>query len=447
MVTTNTQLSGLKPSLIEQYFGVWSIDEDRFSSMCEQVRRMNLVAHVRSNSDVVQPAVAMNRTDRKPYQSSGGIAYIDVRGVIMKYQTSFGDGASTLYVQRQLKAAQLDDDISAVVMMLDSPGGTVAGVQELAAAIRGFEKPIGGFIEDLCASACYWLGSQCDMLWANTNTALVGSIGTYSVVYDFSQQAEDNGIKVHVIKAGDFKGSGVPGTKITDEQLAERQRIVETLNKEFISGVAKGRGVALDLVNQWADGRIHPAQTALSLNLIDGIGSLEKFTEQLLSTGEPMTQAAENTPKPATPKEIKAACGKASSDWILEQIDAGHTMDEVNASYSMFLEEKMAADEKKHAEELAAAKQSAKNGTAIDKDDVGANDPVGKSGQQVNADNDSDYESFVSRVNELTAKKMTRHQAIEKAARENPAAYQAYIVASQDGGKARKLAAEKFVTE
>ena len=245
-----------------------------------------------------------------------GIAVISITGALMKQRASFSRATSTALLRRSIRSAAADRDIRGIMMVIDSPGGTVAGTGDLAddiAAAAG-QKPVHAFFEDLAASAAYWVGSQANHVSANP-TALVGSIGTFAVVHDLSKAADDAGIKVHVIKAGEFKGAGAPGSVVTDDQLAQMQIMVDGLNEHFLDGVASGRGMNRAQVNQLNDGRVHIAATAQELNLIDAVESFaaafdrldQQTANQKRSVLAMQTNATTNTPvadnKPTNEKE------------------------------------------------------------------------------------------------------------------------------------------------
>jgi len=185
-------------------------------------------------------------------------------------------------LRQQIRHAFRNTDAAGILLRFDSPGGTVAGTEDLAADIAAAAggKPVYGYAEDLCASAAYWGYSQCTKTFANA-TALVGSIGTYMAIEDLSGHAEQLGVKVHVIRAGTFKGAGTPGTEITDDQLAEWQRIVDELNAHFIAGVARGRRMGESKVRELADGRVHVGQAAVQLGLVDVIESFDDTLARL----------------------------------------------------------------------------------------------------------------------------------------------------------------------
>jgi signal peptide peptidase SppA len=263
---------------LEQYFGAWAVKPDVFTAAYERVLATNWTAHLAGPT----AAAAAARGPRYDYHVfENGLAVLDVRGVLMKQQTSMSASTSLVAMRRTIRHARTNPDVRGVMLRIDSPGGTVAGTQDLAdeiAALRA-AKPVAAYVEDLCASAAYWLASQAETVSANRG--LVGSIGTYAVVQDLSGMAAKEGIKVHVVRAGKFKGAGVAGTEVTSDQLAEHQRIVDALNADFLDAVAKGRGRSRAWVDELADGRVHPAATAQELGLIDHVESFESAMDRL----------------------------------------------------------------------------------------------------------------------------------------------------------------------
>jgi len=157
------------------------------------------------------------------------------------------------------------------------------------------------------------VGSQAAVVSAS-RTSLVGSIGGLMAVADFSAMAKRRGVKVHVITsdgAEAFKGAGVPGTKVTDEQLAYWKGILNGLADHFFRDVAAGRGLSLAQVKELADGRVHLAADAKKLRLIDYVESLDGAMRRLRDT-------------PAGAKKKRYPGGSAEGD--LSNIEAGGTV-------------------------------------------------------------------------------------------------------------------------
>jgi signal peptide peptidase SppA len=212
----------------------------------------------------------------KPYQIAGqGIAVIPIMGPLVKGGGKNGE-VDSVAIRRQLQAAVQDKEIGGIMLVIDSPGGTVAGTDELARDVLAANsvKPVAAHIEDLGASAAYWIASQAGTLTAN-HTAEVGSIGTMAVVEDTSGMAKAEGIVVHVVSTGSYKGAFVPGTEVTSDHLAYLQEQANALNAHFMTAVSKGRKVGMKKVEGWADGRAWIASTALDMGLIDGVTRLE----------------------------------------------------------------------------------------------------------------------------------------------------------------------------
>ena len=185
-----------------------------------------------------------------------------------------------------------DETVKAVIVAINSPGGTTAGTMELAAdiAAAGAAKPCYGFIEDMGASAAYWALSQTKKLYANAG-AMTASIGTISIVYDTSKAFDLAGIKTHVVSTGPMKGAFADGTEITKEQLAYYQGIIDEINSFFISGVAKGRGMSQAAVRELADGSVMMASKAQKAGLIDEVSTLDNVISDLRRKGKSAAKA------------------------------------------------------------------------------------------------------------------------------------------------------------
>lgn len=214
-----------------------------------------------------------------------GMLVIPMRGHLTKGRSSFG-GTSTVEMRRVLRNAASDDSVSGVMLAIDSPGGTAAGTFELAEEVRRFAevKPIRAHIEDLGASAAYWVASQAQTISIN-QLGEAGSIGVVAVLIDSSKALEAQGLKVHVISTGEHKGAGTPGTPITDRQLAVFQEGVDDLNVHFLAGISRGRGITGAALTRVATGRVWIAEKARALGLVDEVMSFEdaigKFAEEL----------------------------------------------------------------------------------------------------------------------------------------------------------------------
>lgn len=261
---------------------------DRLNAFVNSFRKFDLNKHIEAQAAFV----AENETEPAPLyeMAADGIAQITIRGVMTKYGSSL-TGGGTMQMRRAMRDAAADDSVQGILLVVDSPGGTVAGTGDLAddiAATRA-KKPIVAFVEDLAASAAYWIASQATKIVASPNSE-IGSIGTYARVEDWSAAYEKAGVKVHVIKAGEFKGAGEEGTEITDAQLAEWQQEINGINELFVGAVSKGRGKDASELG-WADGKVRRADRALKAGMIDALGTVDTALQELRTMIDDKTKA------------------------------------------------------------------------------------------------------------------------------------------------------------
>lgn len=235
------------------------------------------------------PILNASRTVRDPtneykklYEvTNDGLAVISIDGPMMKFDSKYG-GANTTRIRRALRAVSVDAEVGGTMLLMDSPGGHVAGTMELGDDIRaaGKVKPVHSFASDLCASACYWAASQSARISVNA-IGEVGSIGVVAVLHDYSKMFEAAGVKVHVISTGSMKGAGTEGTEVTEEQLAYFQKMVDDVNQFFLAAVQKGRGMSAKKLGEIADGRVFIASEALSHGLVDAVETFDQAMASL----------------------------------------------------------------------------------------------------------------------------------------------------------------------
>ena len=275
----------------DAYCGPWAMDEHVMRVMVGEFRGNVLRRHVEESRHV-----SAEDAPQAYALSEDGVAIVQLTGTLMKHETSLGSSTSTVNVRRSIRQAVSDEDVKSIMLVIDSPGGTVAGTSDLAqdVAMAARQKPVHAYISDLGASAAYWIASQASRITAN-ETALVGSIGTLSVINDTSKAYEEAGVTVHVIKTGAVKGAGTQGSAVTDEHLAYFQSIVDGLQKEFSKSVATGRKVKASVVSEWADGRVVVASAAKAMGMIDNIGSLDVAIAELHSARKPRVRKANAT--------------------------------------------------------------------------------------------------------------------------------------------------------
>lgn len=269
------------PKCYARHTGNWLVEPRWFNTA---------VASVRAGT---WPMVAMDgkgddeRQDRPPYRVMNGVAVIDMSGPLTKGWSKFG-GTSTVAVRHALRKASTDRQVRSVLLHIDSPGGSVDGTDELAAEVRRTDifKPVVAHCEDMVASAALWVAVSARQITATPMTR-VGSIGCVAVVQDTSGAAEMQGIKVHVIATGQFKGAFADGAPVKAEHLAYLQAEVNEIGERFINAVATGRMMSPAAVRRIADGRCWGAEQAVGLGLIDKVMRMDAAMANAVNLGMP----------------------------------------------------------------------------------------------------------------------------------------------------------------
>jgi signal peptide peptidase SppA len=172
-------------------------------------------------------------------------------------------------IRKNIEAFEKDPQITHLVFDINSPGGTVTGVPELASRIRNSTKPTIAFTDSQAASAGFWLGSQSQRFVA-TGSASVGSVGVYRVVPDASKAFENMGVKMEVFKSGKYKAIGLPGTSIDADGKAMIQASVVEVHDDFKADVRSVRSLVPDSA---MEGQSFAAKKAASLGMLTGIVS------------------------------------------------------------------------------------------------------------------------------------------------------------------------------
>lgn len=262
---------------IADWRGLWLMEATAMHTMREALAAMDWAAHMAGPAP--RPT---SSTTLIPTKNDKSIAIISASGTLMKSASSMG-GTSTVQLRRDISSAANDPSISGILLAIDSPGGTAAGTYELGGAVRraADTKPTWAFIEDLGASAAYWMASQASQIYAANPMTQVGSIGTYWTIYDTSAMLEKDGVKVHHFATGPLKGAGAYGTPMTEEQAAHFQAQVDQMQTHFDDAVRYGRNMSRNELAAVKTGGVFGAKEAMGLKLIDGIKSLEQVLKSL----------------------------------------------------------------------------------------------------------------------------------------------------------------------
>jgi capsid assembly protease len=221
--------------------------------------------------------------DGLPISVDGGVAVVSLMGTMLRRAgpvAKFFGFTGTESVRAAIDAANADPDVERILLRVDSPGGSVSGLDQLGESVAMSSKPVTAVVDGMAASAAYYVASQAKRVVAGRND-MVGSIGTRLMLYDYSKMFAKEGIEAVPIDTGEFKSAGAFGTKITEAQRADFQRLVDFYYADFLSTVARGRGMREEDVRKVADGRLFPPSEAMTSRLIDGVSTLERTLTEM----------------------------------------------------------------------------------------------------------------------------------------------------------------------
>lgn len=207
------------------------------------------------------------------------VAVIYVDGVIVGGRGQaglLGETGGTDAIIKQLHQARDDATVKAVVLRINSPGGSAPASQEVGTEIkklRASGKVVVASMGDMAASGGYWLAAVTERIWANPAT-LTGSIGVYIPYANWQELYNKIGIHSEKIKSGPHKDILSPERPMTPEERAIIQVMVDELYGQFVAVVAEGRKMDPARVRQLADGRIYTGSQAKDLGLVDELGTM-----------------------------------------------------------------------------------------------------------------------------------------------------------------------------
>lgn len=260
----------------------WAILPEKLEQICEFLA-LRTEGHL--SAEEIRAAAGSKREAR--YAGSGGVAVLPVFGTIsqrMDMLSEMSGGTSTESIGKAFDQFVNDSDIGTIVLHVDSPGGTVSGVPELAEKIhraRGQGTRIVAVADSMAASAAYWIASAADEVVV-TPSGVVGSIGVYTLHQDASRMFENAGIKNTIIRAGKHKAEGSPYEPMSADALAYAQGQIDEIYDEFVQAVAKHRGVTATKVESgFGQGRVVRAKTAVAQGMADRIATMEEVLADL----------------------------------------------------------------------------------------------------------------------------------------------------------------------
>ena len=232
-------------------------------------------------------------------KSGSGIAVMPLYGVVtqrgnMLEEVSGSGCTSTQQFAAGLRELLADDSVGQILIDIDSPGGSVYGVSELADEIRAARetKPVVAIANSLAASAAYWLGSAASEFYV-TPGGEVGSIGVWQAHFDYSQAMASDGVKATLVSAGQYKVEANPYEPLDPEAHAFMQSRVDDYYQAFTKAVARGRNVPISQVRSgMGQGRVLGADAAKSLAMVDDIATLDDVLRKMQRNGRASNKAS-----------------------------------------------------------------------------------------------------------------------------------------------------------
>ncbi len=238
--------------------------------------------------------------DRQSFLLGEGVGVVEVKGMIT-------DSKETI---KQMHDFEENDNVKAVVLRIDSPGGVVGPTQEIYEEVGKLtaKKKVVVSMGSVAASGGYYIAAPADMIFANPGT-LTGSIGVLMELSNIEGLLGKIGLKSYVLKSGKFKDTGSPVRKMTEEDKAVLQSVVDSMYGQFVKAVATGRKLPEEKVRKLADGRVFSGEQALRLKLVDRMGNLQDAVKEAARLA-----GIKGEPEVIYPPEKK----KMLLDWLVE---------------------------------------------------------------------------------------------------------------------------------
>lgn len=266
---------------------------DFLSQQAQGVKFSAEEIEARTSGSVGRPRAATN----------GDVAVLPLYGVVSQrineaQAISGSSGTSIEKFTKRFQEAVANPNVKAIVLQIDSPGGSVYGIAELANQIyeARSQKYIVAVADSLAASAAFWIASAASEVVV-TPGGEVGSVGVYMMHADYSAQLESDGVKTTFISAGKYKIEANPFQALTEDAKAYLQSQVDAYNNMFVGALAKYRGVATSVINEnYGQGRVVMAKDAKARGMVDKIATFDEVLAGLGVNNKPQSVSAE-TPK------------------------------------------------------------------------------------------------------------------------------------------------------
>jgi protease-4 len=259
--------------------------------------------------------------------SGDAVAIVRVEGPIFSSDNvnDFTTGANSAVVMADLRSAMEDPTVKAILLRVDTPGGSVTGSAQIYERIQEIEKPLVVSMAGVAASGGYYISAPADYIFARPDS-VTGSIGVLMTLFNADDFLNDLGIDVINITSGPNKAIGSAWEDLTPEQRDILEAFIDEAYEEFIQIIVDGRNLDEATVRQLADGRIYSGRQALANGLVDELGDLDdaiaKAAELGGISGEPRIVEYEHLPSfNSLLTGFSTRLNHSQTDQILEAIE------------------------------------------------------------------------------------------------------------------------------
>ena len=250
---------------------------------------------------------AMHRGSSGTDKSLPHTAVIEIKGEIAS-----GADASAEFIVAAMRAAFEDEGAKAVVLLVNSPGGSPvqAGIvyDEIRRLKGKYKKPIYAVVEETCASAAYYIASATDKIFVD-KASIVGSIGVLMEGFGFTGLMDKLGVERRLMTAGENKGFMDPFSPQTDRQRAYAQAMLDQIHRQFIDAVKAGRGARLKETPELFSGLFWTGQQAVELGLADQLGNLDFVAREIVKAEDLVDYTRRDNVAERLAKKFGAAMG------------------------------------------------------------------------------------------------------------------------------------------
>ncbi len=215
-------------------------------------------------------------------EKTGNVALIKINGpVSVGSERILGESVvSSTSVVEKIEKAEENSDIEAIVLDINSPGGTPVASDEIGEAVSKTEKPTVAWIRELGASGAYWIASNSDHLVAN-RMSITGSIGVSGSYLGFAEFIEQHNVSYNRLVSGEKKDVGSPLKKLRESDKEFLQEKLDSIRQEFVSEVSENRNLSLSEVENLATGEYFLGKEAVKNGLMDQLGGRDEVVSYL----------------------------------------------------------------------------------------------------------------------------------------------------------------------